>query len=51
MFADVDADVYVMVDGDATYDATSVNALVDELIDSRLDMVVGCLESYCGRKC
>ncbi|CAM3606884.1 Glycosyltransferase 2-like domain-containing protein [Klebsiella quasipneumoniae subsp. quasipneumoniae] len=31
-----------MVDGDATYDATSVNALVDELIDSRLDMVVGC---------
>lgn len=42
MFADVDADVYVMVDGDATYDATSVNALVDELIDSRLDMVVGC---------
>lgn len=42
MFADVDADVYVMVDGDSTYDASSVHSLVDKLIDERLDMVVGC---------
>jgi glycosyltransferase involved in cell wall biosynthesis len=42
MFADVSADIYVMVDGDATYDAGSVTRLVDKLIDERLDMVVGC---------
>lgn len=41
MFADVDADVYVMVDGDATYDASAVGLLVDKLIDEALDMVVG----------
>ncbi len=42
MFADIEADVFVMVDGDATYDAGSVQALVDKLIEERLDMVVGC---------
>lgn len=42
MFADVDADVYVMVDGDATYDASMVRTLVDKLLDEHLDMVVGC---------
>ncbi len=41
MFADVDADVYVMADGDATYDATSAPALVARLLDEQLDMVVG----------
>lgn len=41
MFADVDADVYVMVDGDATYHAPSVRKMIDALIDERLDMVVG----------
>lgn len=41
MFADVDADVYVMADGDATYHAPSVCRLVDTLIDARMDMVVG----------
>ena len=45
MFADVDADVFVMVDGDATYDCKSVTAMVDKLIDERLDMVVGCRET------
>jgi len=45
MFADVDADIYVMVDGDATYDAGAVRQLVDCLIDDRLDMVVGSRES------
>lgn len=42
MFADVDADLYVMVDGDATYDASAVRLLVDKLLDEHLDMVVGC---------
>ena len=42
MFADVDADVYVMADGDATYDAASAPAMVGRLIDEQLDMVVGC---------
>src|SRR5438067_9838230 len=41
MFADVDADVYVLVDGDATYDAASARAMIARLIEERLDMVVG----------
>jgi glycosyltransferase involved in cell wall biosynthesis len=41
MFADVDADIYVLVDGDATYDAPSVPILVKRLIEGQLDMVVG----------
>ena len=40
MFADVDADVFILVDGDATYDAASARALVERLIEDRLDMVV-----------
>ena len=42
MFADIEADVYVMVDGDDTYDASVVRSLVDKLLDDNLDMVVGC---------
>jgi len=41
MFADVDADVYVMADGDLTYDPKSAQAMVDLLLDEQLDMVVG----------
>jgi glycosyltransferase involved in cell wall biosynthesis len=41
MFADVDADVYVMADGDATYDAGAAPGLVNMLVANRLDMVVG----------
>ncbi|MGR6328298.1 glycosyltransferase family 2 protein [Sphingomonas sp. XXL09] len=41
MFADVDADVYVMADGDATYDAASAPALVARLIEEQADMIVG----------
>ncbi|MDO7841245.1 glycosyltransferase family 2 protein [Sphingomonas immobilis] len=41
MFADVDADVYVMADGDATYDAASAPAMVERLLDEQLDMIVG----------
>jgi glycosyltransferase involved in cell wall biosynthesis len=40
MFADVDADVYVLVDGDATYDAPSARAMIARLTEDRLDMVV-----------
>lgn len=41
MFADIDTDIYVLVDGDATYDAPSARKLVARLINDRLDMVVG----------
>ena len=41
MFADVDADVYVMADGDLTYDPKSAPAMVDQLLADQLDMVVG----------
>jgi hypothetical protein len=41
MFADVDADIYVLADGDATYDAPSAPAMVARLIGEKLDMVVG----------
>lgn len=41
MFADVEADVYVLVDGDATYDAPSAPRMIDKLLDDHLDMVVG----------
>ncbi len=41
MFADVDADVYVMADGDGTYDASAAPLLVRSLVDERVDMVVG----------
>lgn len=40
MFTDVDADIYVLVDGDATYDAPSARAMIAHLLDERLDMVV-----------
>ncbi|HZB50869.1 MAG TPA: glycosyltransferase [Mycobacteriales bacterium] len=42
MFADVDADVYVLVDGDGTYDPTDAPAMADRLLRDNLDMVVGC---------
>jgi glycosyltransferase involved in cell wall biosynthesis len=40
MFTDVEADVYVLVDADATYDAPSARAMIGHLLDERLDMVV-----------
>ena len=39
MFADIDADVYVLADGDETYDAASAPKLVNRLIRNKLDMV------------
>src|SRR6185369_16813729 len=41
MFADVDADIYVIADGDLTYDSKAAPAMVDLLIMEQLDMVVG----------
>ncbi len=41
MFADIDADVYVLVDGDATYDAPSAPSMIEKLLSEHLDMVVG----------
>ncbi len=41
MFADVDADVYVMADGDLTYDPKAAPEMVRMLLDEQLDMVVG----------
>jgi glycosyl transferase family 2 len=40
MFADIEADLYVLVDGDATYDAPSVRAMIARLTEDGLDMVV-----------
>lgn len=39
MFADVEADIYVLVDGDDTYDADSAPALIERLVSEQLDMV------------
>jgi glycosyltransferase involved in cell wall biosynthesis len=41
MFADVDADVYVLADGDLTYDPKAAPEMVRMLVDDELDMVVG----------
>lgn len=41
MFADVEADIYVLVDGDSTYHAASAPEMVERLVAERLDMVVG----------
>jgi glycosyltransferase involved in cell wall biosynthesis len=41
MFSDVEADVYVLVDGDDTYDAASASAMVNMLLTEQLDMVNG----------
>lgn len=41
MFADIDADAYVLVDGDNTYDAASAPEMIRMLLDSRFDMVNG----------
>lgn len=41
MFADIEADIYVLVDGDATYDAASAPAMINRLINEQLDMVNG----------
>ena len=41
MFADIDADIYLMMDGDMTYDVSRANELIAKLQSETLDMVVG----------
>jgi hypothetical protein len=41
MFADVEADVYLLMDGDDTYDATAAPAMIEKLLNEHLDMVTG----------
>jgi len=41
MFSDIEADIYLMADGDGTYDAAMAPAMVRRLQDEHLDMVVG----------
>jgi glycosyltransferase involved in cell wall biosynthesis len=41
MFADIDADIYLMMDGDMTYDVSRANELIAKLQNETLDMVVG----------
>lgn len=41
MFSDIEADIYVLVDGDETYDASAAPAMIQRLEDNCLDMVVG----------
>lgn len=40
-FADIEADIYVLADGDGTYDAPSVGKMINRLVENKLDMVVG----------
>lgn len=49
MFADVEADIYVMADGDGTYDAEAAPDLVKKLRDENLDMVVGARHAVEGQ--
>lgn len=41
MFADIDADIYVLADGDMTYDPSAAPQLVEHLVAGKLDMVIG----------
>ena len=41
MFRDIDADVYIMVDGDDTYPAEEVEELIKPVLEGRADMVIG----------
>ncbi|OGT25528.1 MAG: glycosyl transferase [Gammaproteobacteria bacterium RIFCSPLOWO2_02_FULL_42_14] len=46
-FADIDADIYVLADGDNTYDASQAPLLIQTLIDEQCDMVVGARSEAC----
>ncbi|MFS0737030.1 glycosyltransferase family 2 protein [Sphingomonas sp. 1P06PA] len=45
MFADIEADIYVLADGDETYEAAAAPAMVGQLWDEQLDMLVGARQS------
>lgn len=40
-FSDVEADIYILIDGDSTYDCPSIKRMVDKVLDDHLDMLVG----------
>ncbi|MEA5536052.1 glycosyltransferase family 2 protein [Crocosphaera sp. XPORK-15E] len=50
MFADIDADIYILVDGDNTYEVAAVRPLITQLLDNQLDMVVGARRSAADNK-
>ena len=50
MFADIEADIYVMADGDGTYEAGAASQLVDKLKTEHLDMVVGSRHAAPGQE-
>ena len=41
MFADIESDIYIMVDGDDTYEASKSQKMVTQLVQKDLDMIVG----------
>lgn len=41
MFADIEADIYLMIDGDGTYDIDSALKMIETLVSEKLDMVIG----------
>ena len=50
MFADIDADLYILVDGDNTYEVEAISFLVSRLISEKLDMIVGARRSTVTNK-
>ena len=50
MFADIEADVYILVDGDNTYEVDAIPQLINKLLTSNLDMVVGARRSAADDK-
>lgn len=50
MFADIDADLYIMADGDGTYDAKAAPTLINKLLNENLDMLVGARTKDAGDK-
>jgi len=48
MFADIEADIYVLCDADITYDATEAPKLIKKLVKDNLDMVVGARKEHNG---
>ena len=46
MFSDIEADVYVLVDGDGTYDAASAPTMISMLVQEHFDMVVATRDSH-----
>ncbi|WP_082574656.1 MULTISPECIES: glycosyltransferase family 2 protein [unclassified Nocardioides] len=47
-FADIDADIYLLIDGDDTYDAAAAPAMIDKLVSENLDQVVGVRREVVG---